>query len=226
MKHLKTFEQYSQEYNSGAVEEGFFSKKTPEQKLEKAPDAFKAKLKEMEDMAAKGGEKVVFDKNSLINKAYDNSFRGELKSIPSRGDGKIHVLYKDGLSTIQKIAAGSGAMTVGESVETEEANEGIMDFVSGVKKYKLATTFPSPKAAEIYTKRKDLVGQLRNSILKSKMGLTPEQAEKATIAIFNFANGAVPVPAKWNIDYNAETDELTVNPNGKGLFQGDPMAFS
>jgi hypothetical protein len=58
------------------------------------------------------------------------------------------------------------------------------------------------------------------------MEVTPEQADKAVIAIFNFFNGAVPLPAKCNIEYKKETDELVINPNGKGLFQGDPMAFS
>lgn len=223
MKHLKTFEQFSQEYNAGHVDEIFgFGKKTMEQMLEKAPEAFMTKLKEMEDMAAKGGEKVVFNKENLVKQAYENKFRGELKAIPSRGDGRLHIIYKDGLSTIQKIAAGSGAMTVGESIENDEANEGLLDKFTGVKKYKLSEVELSPKAAELWNTRAKLVGTIKDSLAKN-LKLDAAKAEQAAKAVFNFANGAIPVMSRWNIDYMVKADELVVNPNGGGLFNGHPI---
>jgi flagellar hook protein FlgE len=67
------------------------------------------------------------NKEALTKKAEDNKYRGELKAIKSKKSGKVIVIYQDGLTKLQKIASGTGAMTRGESVEVSESEEMEMD---------------------------------------------------------------------------------------------------
>ena len=108
-------------------------------------------------------------------------------------------------------------------ISTEETNEGILDFAKGIKKYKLQDIELTPNAKKEFLGRKGIVDTLKKSILKSKLGLMDEKVDQAIKAIFNFANGAVPIVSNWNIDYNKDTDELIINPSGKGLFSGHPV---
>lgn len=91
---------------AGVIEEGLFgaSKETEE--------AFMKKLEEAEKAAADLGEKAVFDKEKILKAAKSNKFRGSIQKIPYQG--KVHFQYKEGLSMLNKLAAGSGSMTRGE----------------------------------------------------------------------------------------------------------------
>lgn len=100
------------------LEEGFLDKlrgksKPVEELLKKATPEFIKKLEEAEKAASDLGEKAVFDKEKIVKDAYDNKFRGSIQKIPYQG--KVHFQYKDGLSMLNKLAAGTGSMTVGES---------------------------------------------------------------------------------------------------------------
>lgn len=105
----------------------------------------------------------------------------------------------------------------------EETNEGVLDFVKGIKKYKLTDLKLTPTAEKEFKIRKKAVEQIKNDLASSKLGLTPEQIDKAVIAIFNFLDGTAPIISKYNIDYDKAKDELVINPNGKGLFAGHPV---
>jgi hypothetical protein len=119
MAHIKRFEEFRTELNStneSATNE-LFKSKEKKADLEAAKKAFDEKLGEYE----KKGFEV--NKEALIKKAEDNKYRGELKAIKSKKSGKVIVIYQDGLTKLQKIASGTGAMTRGESVEVSESEE-------------------------------------------------------------------------------------------------------
>lgn len=112
MAHVKRFEEFRAEKNSTneSVNELFKSKEKAAQK-EKAKKELMAKLDEYE----KKGYDV--RREELVKKAEDNKFRGELVPVKSKKSGKVVVIYKDGLTKLQKVASGTGALTKGESVE-------------------------------------------------------------------------------------------------------------
>jgi len=91
---------------AGIIEEGLFGP------AKGAEEAFMKKLEEAEKAAADLGEKAVFDKDKILKAAKDNKFRGTIQKIPYQG--KVHFQYKEGLSMLNKLAAGSGSMTRGE----------------------------------------------------------------------------------------------------------------
>lgn len=104
---------------NGVIEEGLFGgAKSVEDMLKKATPEFTKKLEEAEKAASDLGEKAIFNKEKIVKAAYDNKFRGSIQKIPYQG--KVHFQYKDGLSMLNKLAAGSGSMTVGESKEETE----------------------------------------------------------------------------------------------------------
>lgn len=97
---------------NGIIEEGLFSAS------KEAESTFMKKLEEAEKAAADLGEKAIFDKEKILKAAKSNKFRGSIQKIPYQG--KVHFQYKEGLSMLNKLAAGTGSMTVGESTKTEE----------------------------------------------------------------------------------------------------------
>lgn len=114
MAHVKRFEDFRKENMSKPVNE-FFNSKKKAAELEKAKSKIVAKLDELE----KDG--VEFDREAIMKKAEANKFRGSVIGI--KAGGKKRVIYKDGLSNLQKIASGTGSMTVGESAEFEAEEE-------------------------------------------------------------------------------------------------------
>jgi len=125
MAHIKRFEEFRKENNS--INELFKSKEKAADK-EAAKDAFEDKLKELE------GKGYTTDVDYLTKQAEDNKYRGTLKPVKSRKSGKVMVIYKDGLTNLQKFASGSGGAISNEDVdfeeeETEEYDENTFDDV-------------------------------------------------------------------------------------------------
>lgn len=111
------------------------------------------------------------------------------------------------------------------SSENEEVlEEGVIDYISGVRKYNLDTYKASKIAIDHYNdpKYKVTFDKMKKSMSKS-LGLDDEYAGKALLAAIDFTKGATPMLNKYNIDYNKDTKELKINPNGKGLFNGHPI---
>jgi len=117
MAHIKRFEEFRTEKNStneSAVNELFKSKEKAAE-LEASKKAFAEKLDEYE------GKGFEVNREGLTKKAEENKYRGELKAVKSRKSGKVIVIYKDGLTKLQKIASGTGQLTRGENVDAEGA---------------------------------------------------------------------------------------------------------
>jgi len=128
MKHLKTFESFDS--SNVGTNEGWFNKTTDE-KLKKAPEAFLAKLSEIEKVVAENKD-IIFNKEGIIEQAYDNDFIGDLVirkyAATNKADVKAGakdtgprrvVVYINGKTLMNKLAAGSGVSTYGESVKNK-----------------------------------------------------------------------------------------------------------
>lgn len=89
----------------------------------------------------------------------------------------------------------------------------------GKKKIKLDDVEPSKDAAE-YSEKHPAAKKLMAAL--SKFNIIGEFAKKAIQAIYDFADGT-PMLSKYNFDYDEKTHELTIDPNGKGLFSGHPI---
>lgn len=113
MAQVKRFEEFRADKKSESVNE-FFKSKEKKAELTATKKAFEDKLKEFKD---KGFE---VDAEFLTKKAEENKYRGELKAVKSKKSGKVMVIYKEGLTKLQKIASGSGSSTRNENVEIEE----------------------------------------------------------------------------------------------------------
>jgi len=86
-------------------------------------EALQAKVQELEQVAAQKGWKDVgylFDKKKigsaeeLMQIAAKNKFRGKIIPRPDKRNGVLYIEYKKGLTNLQKMAGGSGAMTSGQ----------------------------------------------------------------------------------------------------------------
>jgi len=110
-------EEENHDEHEGDMEEAeetneLFNSKKKKEELEKAKQEFEKKLAEYKDKGFKVKEDV------LRKKAEQNKYRGRLMGV------KGQVIYKDGLTKMQKMAAGSSGQTVGESAEVSENMEG------------------------------------------------------------------------------------------------------
>ncbi len=163
-----------------------------------------------------------------INEAFKKEFN--LDNF-FKTDEQFNAYYVKTLGTMKRFVEEAG---VGYAQETNvqddgttpkpNVEEGLGDFISGVKTYDLKTIALNPKAAETYNQRKDLVSSLEKSIIAG-LKCSPEEAKQVGMALFNFANGAVPNTSKWNVSLikTTEGDKVKVDPNGKGLFTGSNM---
>lgn len=107
-----------------------------------------------------------------------------------------------------------------DSYINENYNSEVNEFFSfGKKKIKLDDLEPSEDAAD-YTNRHPAAKKLMAAL--SKFNIIGDLAKKAIQAIYDFADGP-PMLNKYNLDYDEKTHELTIDPNGKGLFSGSPI---
>lgn len=126
MAHIKRFEEFRAD--KGTTVNELFNSKAKAAELEKAKAAFDGKIKEYQ------GKNFEVDEEGLRKKAEANKYRGELKAIKSAKSGKIIVIYKDGLTNLQKIASGTGSMTRGENLDvSEEADMDEMESEEGTE---------------------------------------------------------------------------------------------
>ena len=121
----------------------------------------------------------------------------------------------------------------------EVTNEEIFGF--GKKTYKLDEFKASKETEDFFNKRKDLVngGTFKNSqgrvskmegyvnIFK-RLGVPEELSANAAKALIEFAGSTVenketPGMDKYNYTFDKDKNELIINPNGKGLFNGSPI---
>jgi len=113
MKHIKTFESFS--INE---EEGFFGDKTKEllakgkkfvtghesdEAKETAKAAFYSELDRMQE-ENQGNSNYVLNRSLLEKKAKENDFKGKLEERQSQNDGKIYVMYVNGVTGLEDIA--------------------------------------------------------------------------------------------------------------------------
>ena len=111
MAHIKRFEEFRANKKSEPINELFNSKEKDASKK-----ALEDKMKEFQD---KGFE---VNAELLMKKAEENKFRGELKAVKSKKSGKVMVIYKDGLTNLQKIASAKR-----ESFDTMDEEEEILN---------------------------------------------------------------------------------------------------
>lgn len=114
MAHIKTFEEHRSASNKPVNE--FFNSKKKKDEIASSKKEFEKQLKDFED---KG---FTVQTDFLTKKAEENKFRGQLVPRKKR-DGTPVVIYKDGLTKLQKIATGTGSMTRGESLDNEDLEE-------------------------------------------------------------------------------------------------------
>ena len=108
MKYLKTFENYSP---VNEEEEGIRKFFTGHDKGErdKAMLDFHKALDEAQAAVDKNPEKYVFDRESLEEKAAGNNYRGGLRiQRGGRDKSRMYVVYDEGTTGFQAIAAGAG----------------------------------------------------------------------------------------------------------------------
>ena len=116
----------------------------------------------------------------------------------------------------------------------EVTNEEIFGF--GKKNYKLDEFKASKETEDFFNKRKDLVngGTFKNSQGKvskaegyintfKRIGVPEELTSNAAKALIEFCDGGVPSMDKYDYKFDKDKKELTINPNGKGLFNGHPI---
>jgi hypothetical protein len=167
-----------------------------------------------------------------INEAFKKEFN--LDNF-FKTDEQFNGYYVKTLASMKRLVEESGygaqaqpvAQPVAQPIKKEGddmTDEGLGDFISGVKTYDLKTIALTPKAAETYKQRPQLVTSLEKSIIAG-LKCSPEEAKQVGMALFNFANGAVPNASKWNVSLikTTEGDKVKVDPNGKGLFTGSNM---
>lgn len=105
MKYLKTFESHAIN-EEGSVRKFFTGHSDPTEEFG-TMKTFLTELDKFEKEAA-SDDRMVFNKESLKAKAKENGYKGQLKEIQSKSDGKWYVTYVAGTSDFQKIA-GSAA---------------------------------------------------------------------------------------------------------------------
>ena len=102
MKYLKTFELHSINEEEGSIRKFFTGHSDPTEEF----GTMKAFLTDLEkfEKEAETDDRMVFDKERLKAEAKENGYKGKLKEIQSRSDGKWYVTYVPGTSDFQKIA--------------------------------------------------------------------------------------------------------------------------
>ncbi len=109
-------------------------------------------------------------------------------------------------------------------------NEGWLDkvknAVTGAKVFDLST-YSGTDAG-----KKELANPGRKKSLETikrgfrNMGMADEFLDKALLAIFDFNGGSAPIINSYNFVWDAEKKSLKIDPNGGGLFNGNPISFS
>ena len=84
---------------------------------------------------------------------------------------------------------------------------------SNEKKYFLNKLLVSPKTNNLFNSYKNITENIIKFFMKPDFNLTLEQAQKATLALFDYANGSIPSLKNLNIIYNKDDDTLTIKPN-------------
>ena len=165
---------------------------------------------------------------SSINDAFRKEF-GVINYFKT--DEQFNAYYSSTLKTMKRFVEEAEAEGECRNEDDEECenkdgkeNEGLGDFISGVKTYDLANIVLDPKSAETYKQRPQIVQQAEKNVIDN-LKCTPEEAKQIVIAFFNFAKGSIPIPSKWNVELIKSTDgdKEKINPNGKGLFTGSNM---
>jgi hypothetical protein len=102
MRYLKTFESHSINEEEGSVRKFFTGHSDPVEEF----GTMKTFLTELEkfEKEAETDDRMVFNKEALKAKAKENGFKGHLKEVQSKSDGKWYVTYVTGTSDFQKIA--------------------------------------------------------------------------------------------------------------------------
>lgn len=123
----------------------------------------------------------------------------------------------------QPVQAQETQPEVQETVDTDIFADFVTNeiFGFGKKTYNLTDVKASKEAMDFYTQRKDLVAKY-NEFFVGKQGMTEEQAKNAIMALYDFGKG-MPLLKKYSLDFNKEANTFTVDPNGKGLFNGHPI---
>lgn len=107
--------------------------------------------------------------------------------------------------------------------QPELVDEGFFSF--GKKEYILDDKFAGTKNSEKFTKApayaKNVAFLVKN--MMKFLGMDEAEAKKGVEAVATFTDGASPLLNKYNIDFDKATKTLTINPNGKGLFNGHPI---
>ena len=108
MKHLRKFESFSVNEEEGSFRKFFTGHSDPTEKFG-TMKTFLTDLDKFEKMAA-GNEDIVFNKEKLIQQAKENNYKGGLRiQRGGRDKARMYVIYDEGTSGFQALAASAGA---------------------------------------------------------------------------------------------------------------------
>jgi hypothetical protein len=125
---------------------------------------------------------------------------------------------------IKKVVSELSKLVAEGHIKPEQNIEQVLEFFGfGKKDYKLDSTFVvDPTIEAAVAKRQDLAKPLLAGF--AKVGLQEPEASLAVKALWSFVGAdSIPLMNKYDYSWNNDTKILTINPNGKGLFNGHPI---
>jgi hypothetical protein len=111
MKHLKTFENFSQ-INEEENLRQFFSGHKDKESKEKAKKSFLKALDDAENVVSNNPERYVFNRESLEKQASENNYLGGIRiQRGGRDKSRNYVVYDKGVTGFQSLASAASGET-------------------------------------------------------------------------------------------------------------------